>query len=380
VKKLKNLSDLIGQAETIIKNIKKFDKICLIHHDDSDGCCSAALFTILIHNLIGDYPILFPITGTENINKQLLTKIESFNPDFVFAFDVTANPNDLDHFKGFVLDHHVFFGVESRKDMPYLNPHSFEKDDEKVVPTCYMVHMILKKFFPSEKVVWIAGIGITEDHRVNLCKDVFEKIKEESPELLKIEKINQENLEKSFFGELCDMVRSGRMMKGPEGAKTAVLALVECKDRPDKFVNGLTQHSLALRRFYDKVTYETQNYIRDVEKNGKFYRKQKVIVYEQPHVKLRGLTSFIADKIRQKYPDWVSYVINKEYAGKRSKISIRLEQERRDEDLVSIIEGIKKKMPSVKGGGHKSAIGVILDLDNVHEFEKEFLNAIKPKN
>jgi len=243
-----------------------------------------------------------------------------------------------------------------------------------------MVYKILNKFFPSEKVAWIAGIGITEDHRVSLCKDLFEKVKKETPELLKVRKIDQESLEKSFFGELCDMVRSGRMLKGVEGAKTAVLALVECKDRPDKFVNGLTQHSLALRRFYDKVAYGTQNYMRDVEKDGKFYRKQKVIIYEQPHVKLRGLTSFIADKIRQKYPDWIAYVINKEYGGKKSKISIRLEQERRDEDLVSIVENIKKKIPSVKGGGHRSAIGVILGLDDAHEFEKEFLNSIKPKN
>jgi len=380
VKKLKNLSDLVDQAENIIKNIKKSDKICLIHHDDSDGCCSAALFTILIHNLIDDYPILFPITGIENINKQFLTKIESFNPDFVFSFDVTANPDDLDYFKGFVLDHHIFTGVESRKNMIYLNPHIFEKDDEKVVPTCYMTYKILKRFFPSEKVAWIAGIGITEDHRVSLCKDMFEEIKKEFPELLKIKKINQESLEKSFFGELGDMVRSGRMLKGPEGAKTAVLALVECKDRPDKFVNGLTQHSLALRRFYDRVAYETQNYMRDVERNGKFHREQKVITYEQPHVKLRGLTSFISDKIRQKHPDWIAYVINKEYGGRKSKISIRLEQARRDEDLVSIIEKIKKKMPSVKGGGHKSAIGVILNPDDVYEFEKEFLNSIKRKN
>jgi len=380
VKKLKNLSDLIGQAESIIKNIKKSDKICLIHHDDSDGNTSAALFTILIHNLIEDYPILFPITGMDNINSQFLRRIKSFNPDFIFVFDVTVNPNELDGLKGFVLDHHVFTGVESKKNIPYLNPRSFEKNDEKVVPTCYMVYKILNKFFPSEKVAWIAGIGITEDHRVSLCKDLFEKVKKETPELLKVRKIDQESLEKSFFGELCDMVRSGRMLKGVEGAKTAVLALVECKDRPDKFVNGLTQHSLALRRFYDKVAYGTQNYMRDVEKDGKFYRKQKVIIYEQPHVKLRGLTSFIADKIRQKYPDWIAYVINKEYGGKKSKISIRLEQERRDEDLVSIVENIKKKIPSVKGGGHRSAIGVILGLDDAHEFEKEFLNSIKPKN
>ena len=142
-------------------------------------------------------------------------------------------------------------------------------------------------------------------------------------------------------------------------------------------INGLTQHSLALRRFYDKVSYETQNYISDVEKDARFYKKGKIIVYEQPHTKLRGLTSFIADKIRKKYPEWVSYVINKEYSGK-AKISIRLEQEKRNENLVSIIEKIKERMPKVKGGGHEAAIGVVLDLEDVYEFEEKFLKLISP--
>jgi single-stranded DNA-specific DHH superfamily exonuclease len=375
VKKLKNLNDLIERVENIIKKVKIGDKICLVFHDDSDGCSSAALFMIIIHNLIDDYPILFPVVGVENINSQFLNRVKNFNPDFVFVFDITAEPKDLGDFKGFILDHHIFFEKEMIDDMPYLNPHYFEKDDEKVPPTSYMVYLILKRFFPQEKVAWIAGIGVTEDHRVDICKDLFERIREETPELLKVERINQKNVEKSLFGEFGDIVRSGRMLKGIEGAKTATLALVECKDRPDKLINGLTQHSLALRRFYEKVSYEIQNYINDVEKNARFYKKAKVIVYEQPNTRLRGLTSFISDKIRQKYPEWISCVINKEYHGE-AKISIRLEQDKRNENLVHIIEKIKEKLPSIKGGGHKAAVGVLLNYDDVYEFEKEFLKVL----
>jgi single-stranded DNA-specific DHH superfamily exonuclease len=374
------MNDLIEKAETIIKKIKKDDKICLIHHDDSDGCSSAALFTILIHSLIGDYPILFPATGAENINRQLFSRIESFNPDFVFIFDVTVNPKDLEYFKGFILDHHIFSGIEDREDMPYLNPHQFEKDDDKIPPTSYMIYKILKKILPSEKVAWIAGIGVAEDHRVETCEDLFIEITKEMPEMLKVEKINQKNVEKSLFGEFGDMIRSGRMLKGNEGAKTAVLALVECKDRPDKLINGLTQHSLALRRFYEKVSYETQNLMGDLEKKARFHKNEKVIVYEQPHVKLKGLTSFIADRIRQKYPEWIAYVINMNYKNGNAKISIRLEQEKRKENLVSIIDKVKEKIPSARGGGHKAAVGVTLNLDDTFEFEKEFLNEIKRRN
>jgi len=371
---LKNLDNLIEEIIVILKKIKDKDKICVIHHDDTDGCCSAALFSILIHNITGDYPILFPIIGIENINKKLINGLKTVNPDYIFVFDVTAEPNKLNLFKGFVLDHHIFSNVESRESMHYLNPRSFEKIDKKVPPTSYMTYRVLKSLYPEEKIAWIAGIGITEDHRVDLCKDVFEEIKGETPELLKVAEINQKNLEKSFFGELWDMVRSGRMVKGSDGARTAVLALIECKDRPDKFVNGLTQHSLALRRFYEKLSYETESLMADIDKRGRFFKRERVIIYEQKRMRLRGLTSFLSDKIRQKYPEWVAYVINKEYGMDKAKISIRLEQGYRKENLVEMIEKIKEKIPNLKGGGHISAVGVILDAEGVIQFEREFLN------
>jgi len=377
VKRLKNLDELLENIENILKKIKRSDKICVIHHDDSDGNTSAALFSILLHNLIDDYPLLFPIIGMENVNKKLINRLKVMNPDFVFVFDVTVEPKELNIFKGFVLDHHIFTKIKQREDMPYFNPRSFEKEDERVPPTCYMVYRVLKNLYPNEKVAWIAGIGITEDHHVDSCKDVFEDVMKESPGLLKVKEINQKNLEKSLFGELSDMVRSGRMIKGSEGAKTAVLALVECKDRPDKLINGLTQHSLALRRFYEKLSYEIQDCMRDVQMRSKFHKKEKVIIYTQKRTRIKGLTSFLADKIRQKYPSWIAYVVNEDYDRGKAKISIRLEQRKRGENLVSIIEKIKEKIPSLKGGGHKSAVGAILNLDDAIEFEKEFLSSIE---
>ena len=377
MKRLKNLDELLENIENILKKIKRSDKICVIHHDDSDGNTSAALFSILLHNLIDDYPLLFPIIGMENVNKKLINRLKVMNPDFVFVFDVTVEPKELNIFKGFVLDHHIFTKIKQREDMPYFNPRSFEKEDERVPPTCYMVYRVLKNLYPNEKVAWIAGIGITEDHHVDSCKDVFEDVMKESPGLLKVKEINQKNLEKSLFGELSDMVRSGRMIKGSEGAKTAVLALVECKDRPDNLINGLTQHSLALRRFYEKLSYEIQDCMRDVQMRSKFHKKEKVIIYTQKRTRIKGLTSFLADKIRQKYPSWIAYVVNEDYDRGKAKISIRLEQRKRGENLVSIIEKIKEKIPSLKGGGHKSAVGAILNLDDAIEFEKEFLSSIE---
>lgn len=377
MKDLRNLNELLREIKTILKKVSQSDRICIVHHDDADGNCSAALFSILFHNLIEEYPILFPVGGTDNINKKLINQLKAFNPDYVLVLDVTADPKNLNIFKGFVLDHHIYENITQREGMPYFNPRSFEKHDEKVVPTSYMTYRVLNDFFPDEKVAWIAGIGITEDHRVDLCKKVFERIKIEKSELLKIDIINQKTIEESFYGEFRTIVISGRMIKGKEGAKTAVLALIECKDRPDKFINGLTQHSSVLRKFYDKVKYETQYCLEDVKREGEFFSKKKIIFYEQERTRMGGLTSFISDKIREKYPEWIACVINREYDKKRSKISIRLEQTERKEDLISILEKIKETIPSMKGGGHRSAIGILLNLDDIDDFKKEFLRIIK---
>jgi len=359
-----------------MKKFKKDDRICVVHHDDSDGSCSSALFYMTIYNLTENYPDIIPIRGPNDIRKGLVSKLKTLNYDYVIFLDITANPEDLAGLKGFVLDHHIFKDIKERDDMRYFNPCEFEKDDEKVVPTSYMCYKILIDLFPDEKVAWIGGIGITEDHRVDICKEVFEKIKKENPELLKVKNINQKNIEKSFFGELWDMVRSGRMIKGTEGSKTAVLALVECKNRPDKFINGLTQHSSALRNFYEKVKYRTDGVLDEIERTGEFHKKEKIIFYESPRTQIRSATSFFSDKIRQKYTEWVICVTNIDKKNDQIKMSIRLEQTVRQVDLVSVLENIKKKIDSLKGGGHRSAVGAFLNIDDYEDFKKEFLNEV----
>jgi len=374
VRNLKNLNELLDIIKQALQKIKPSDRICLIHHDDADGNCSAALFSIIINKITQNYPILFPVSGPNNISKNIISKLKTLNPDYVFVLDLSIDPKKINIFKGFILDHHIFNVDE--KDVRYLNPRSFEKEDDKVVPTSFMSYKIIEDTFPEEKVAWIAGIGITEDHRVELCKEVFENIKNENSELLSVKSINQVEIENSIFGQLWDMVRSGRMIRRSDGARTAVLALTECKNSPDKFINGLTQNSFAIRRFYEKVRDQTQNCLMNVENTGKFYSKKKVIVYEIQKIGINALTSFISDKIRQKYPEYIVCVIGKDSDNTKKKMSIRLEQSKREEDLVLILNRIKENIPSVKGGGHKSAIGVFIDFDDLDNFFKLFLDLV----
>ncbi len=375
MKNLKNLNELINILKEEIQKIKSGDKVCIIHHDDGDGCTSAAMLSIIIYKATGQLPYLFPIRGPNNLGKNLFSQLRTINPDFVFTLDVTIDPKKLSIFNGFILDHHIT-NIQSRENMIYINPRGFEKNDEKVPPTSYMIYLLLKDLFPEERVAWIAAIGITEDHRVSLCKDIFLQVNKEFPGFLNVEKIDQEAIEKSVFGEMWDMVRSGRMLRRTNGAKIAVDALIECKDDPNKFINGLTQNSYALRKFYNNVNKEAQKILINVNRTGKFYDHKKVLVYEAQRSNINSLTSFASDKLRQVYPDWVVCVVGREFGTQNKKISIRLEQNRRKIDLVDVLEKIKQKMPALKGGGHKSAIGVNLPAKDVKKFFEEFLALI----
>ncbi|MBD3155688.1 MAG: hypothetical protein GF368_03465 [Candidatus Aenigmarchaeota archaeon] len=370
------LQQMIEDIEKYLEKLSSDDQVCLLHHDDADGCTSAALFSMLIKNLTDTYPILFPIRGQGNVNRRLVNQMKTLNPDYVFVLDVGVNPKRLNIFKGFVIDHHMLEDMQENPHVLFFNQRKFEKDDEKVVPVSYLTYRLLTDFFPEEKVAWIAAIGITEDHRVELCSEVFEKVKEQNLDLFPYDEINQQNAEKSVFGQLWDMIRSGRMVKKIEGARTAVLALIEAKDRPDKLINGLTQHSFALRKFYDKVKYETEDSLIDVRENAKFHHKKKVIVYEARKSSISALTSFISDKIRQQYPEWIVCVIGRERGKNYKNISVRLEQTERNEDLVGILDKVKENVPTVNGGGHKSAIGASVSPDYLDEFFREFIAAV----
>jgi hypothetical protein len=266
--------------------------------------------------------------------------------------------------------------IPSRENMIYINPRSFENEDEKVPCTSCIIYKLVKKIFPEEKISWIAAIGVTEDHRVEICKEIFLNVNKEYPGFFKAEKIDQENVEKSIFGELWDMVRSGRMIKRTSGAKIAVQALIECKDDPNKFVNGLTTNSYTLRKFYEAINKETQKILEEVLRNGKFYDDKRVIVYEARMSNINSLTSFASDKLRQKYPDWIVCVVGREYGTQNKKISIRLEQSRRNVNLVEVVNKIKEVIPEVKGGGHKSAVGVSLPKNSLNKFFKLFLTFV----
>ena len=113
-----------------------------------------------------------------------------------------------------------------------------------------------------------------------------------------------------------------------------------------------------------------------VRERGKFYRDKKVIIFETKPSRINALTSFIADKIRQEYPDYIICVVGSEYGLEKRKISVRLEQSKRKENLVDILEKVKKEVPSVKGGGHQSAIGIFVDYNDLDDFLKEFVAAI----
>ena len=69
-------------------------------------------------------------------------------------------------------------------------------------------------------------------------------------------------------------------------------------------------------------------------------------------------------------------MIGREFGNQHKKISIRLEQSERNEDLTSILDKVKGKVLTVRGGGHKSAIGVSVSQEDLNDFFREFIGFV----
>ncbi|MCS7134836.1 MAG: DHH family phosphoesterase [Candidatus Aenigmarchaeota archaeon] len=372
---IKNIEDLVSFLKKVVENVKSGDRVCVVHHDDADGCTSAALMSILLFKNTGQLPEILPIRSPTCISKNFINRLKSTNPDYIFTLDVSIDPKKMGLFNGFILDHHIQ-NYQNKGNMLYLNPRFFEKVDENVPPTSFIIYKLFKSFYPFEKISWIAAIGITEDHRVELCKEVFYQVMKEYPNFFDVNEINQRNIENSVFGKLWDMVRAGRMIKRIEGAKIAVRALIECKDNPSNLLEGSGSYSYNLLKFYKNVDREVKKILKNIPKNTKFYKEKKVLVYNLPASKMESLTSFIADKLRSLYPEWIVCVVGNAENDKGVKISIRVEQNKRDVDLAFIVEKLKVMFNGLKGGGHKSAVGVNIKKDDVEKFFKELLNSV----
>lgn len=339
-----------------LKDVPK--SVVIVHDDDCDGICSAAIFITLLKRLGSKKVKNFSLEPNFSLTLKVVKEILREKPFVVIFLDVPSVEKDLLKFlkkiKVIVLDHHP--PQKYPKRVIYSNPRLF--DYSAYLPTSCLSYYVWKKFFDGNKILWISAIGTLADWGVKGCKFLFRELKRKYPELIKTEIDQKRIFEDSLLGELCRLVDSLNIVEGKKGAERAARLLAECESFWD-LIKGKGKYSI-FRNYNGKVEKEFSRILEDFRKEK--IEKEKVIFYVfESKFKLK---SRLATLLKEKYRDKIVVIGQK--SGKWIDLSLRVNYGKRI-DLSEIMEKIKKKM-KISGGGHPKAAAARIPFNKVEDF------------
>ena len=341
----------IGPAVEFMKKIEAKGKVVIIHDDDCDGVCSAAVTGLLIKRIFDYIPKMLSTEWNVSLTEKVVAQVLKEKPTHLIFVDTPELSKTFvaklkKHMKILIIDHHV---PEKYSGVVYCNPRAYEAG--LYLPASYITYKIFEKMVESKDVMWISAVGVLGDYGVRNCKDLFEELKLLSPELIGDAELNNEILyENSVVGLLTKIVDSGRVVAGKNGAEFVSKTLFKVKDYHE-ILDGLTGESKTLLKWNDTARKEFERLKKDFKKSSKPIWGN-VLFYEFDS-KLR-LKSTLATSVGKSYGNKI--VVIGQRSGKYFDISLRKGKNVKV-DLAMLVKRACKNIPDSLGGGHPEASG-----------------------
>jgi single-stranded DNA-specific DHH superfamily exonuclease len=342
----------IGPAIEHIKKIKATDRVVIFHHNDCDGCCSAAVMGILMKKLFGATPRLVPADVEEEtldfraIEKTCRGYQHLIVLDFP-AFKISDMPEKGDGISVLVLDHHP---VRPMPNVTYCNPRLF--DAAAYIPVSYLAYQIYKNLIGGADACacWIAAAGTLGDYDISLCTDLFNELKGIHPELIGNFELSGGVLyEESLLGKIVKIIDSCRAVGGSTGVELVTRFLVAARDYR-QLVDGTTPEAKEMLAFFERSESEIKRMVDDFKVNAR--RIGRIVFYEV--VSPLKLKSTLATRIQRHSDSEVIVLAQK--SGGIYNISLRRGPKSKV-DLNSLIGRGVSNIPNSRGGGHEAAAG-----------------------
>lgn len=335
--------------EKILKKIKDHLQSCsnpLYFYDDDPDGLSAFL---LLKKFCGGKGIV--TKAGPILDESYLHYIEENKPDLVVILDKALVTQEfLDQIKScpvIWIDHH---GFEKRKNVIYLNPKIWNKDDNRC--TTYWAYRLVGG------PLWIACVGITSDWFIPEQLNEFRK--EYPGYVTKKPKSPTDLLFNSKLGDLIKIFVFS--LKGnSEEVKKSINCLIKI-EHPDEIIKQTSpqgtfiyKRAMNLKREYDDL----------LNRAIECKTKEKILLFIYREGK-NSYTSFLSNELLYNFNN--KFIILGRESNGEVKISMRYK-----EPIVEII--IKKALEGVEGygGGHPNACGGKI---KKHDFNK-FIDSIK---
>lgn len=325
----------------------KRKRIIIVHHNDGDGICSAALFALTLKRL-GNFPLEIISPEHVEFDDSITRAFEEKKPNVAVVLDLPLQLVPKIKVPALVIDHHPSRNITAENC-------EIVHDTSKCA--AYLTYRYCEKLAKIKDIAWIAAIGCMSDKDKAGFDELMPEVKREFPE------ISEDEIQK-----MMSFISSGKLL-GQRGISCGVNALIEAANMgiPTALL-GSTPNAQKLQ-FLRKVSRKERDYWllfhRDFAKIG------GNIIYYKINTQL-PIQSYLAGTLANLYPQHLCLVASNNHDGKNVTVEGRTK-------LVSVDIGssffeIAEKLGG-NGGGLKSAGGIKVSLEK----ENEFLEEIKKR-
>lgn len=348
------------------KLLENIENAVVLFHIDTDGVCSAKIVSEALNRMSKEVLGFYPTTPKLLHSNNFQESIEKNEPDLIIIVDVALNKNSAVYQnnkdkKFLILDHHSVNNIPQGGNVHYFNP-KLERSEE-YVPASKVCYDKLKKVVDISDLDWVAAVGVIGDSGAKMHEKFIKKvIKKYDLSIGKDEKFYFD----SFLGVLSEMINSGKIIKGNDGALTALKLLQEAADPVEFYEN-----SYQLREWNNKIQNYLEQCISDFKKSKDEVEGLDLYFYTfKPEYTLGSVLSTI---VSFEEPHKTVIIFSK----KNGVTTINFRRQDKKYHMGVLASKSTEPFKHAGGGGHKPAAGGHIRTEDLNKVKNKIILELK---
>lgn len=277
------------------------DRIAIIHHNDGDGICSAAIFAMTLKKL-GNFPVLIHAPEHVDIEEDTRQMIKESGAEQVVFLDIPVERLSNVDLPTLIIDHH-----------PHTRTLDLKGTIHHITSNCasYLTYKFCEKIIPIDDLAWIAAIGCMSDKDMKGLDKMMPVVDKTSM------------LDRITIQKMMGFISSAKVL-GSEGIACGVNALIEASSMGiETSVLGSTPNSQKLREL-KQISRDERDYWLLFHKDFAIIKNK--LIYYKIKSKL-PIQSYLAGTLSNFYPKHVCFVTNDNFVDKYRTIECRTKLE-----------------------------------------------------